>query len=110
LASSPIHSASGTNGPVNPFNGSTQYNYAVKHNPMAFFADTQLQNVYPLAQLFDDLNNNTVRRYNWITPNQYNDAHSSLNGGFSYHGTHYTGDSADRKSTRLNSSHVAISY
>ena len=95
LASSPIHSASGTNGPVNPFNGSTQYNYAVKHNPMAFFADTQLQNVYPLAQLFDDLNNNTVGRYNWITPNQYNDAHSSLNGGFTYHGTHYTGDSAN---------------
>ena len=95
LAASPIHSASGTNGPVNPFNGSTQYNYAVKHNPMAFFADSQLQNVYPLAQLFDDLNNNTVGRYNWITPNQYNDAHTALNGGFTYHGTHYTGDSAN---------------
>jgi hypothetical protein len=95
LATSPIHSASGTNGPVNPFNGSTQYNYAVKHNPIAFFPDTQLQNVYPLAQLFDDLANNSVGRYNWITPNQYNDAHSSLNGGFTYHGTHYTGDSAN---------------
>jgi phosphatidylinositol-3-phosphatase len=95
LAASPIHSASGMNGPVNPFNGSTQYNYAVKHNPMAFFPDSQLQNVYPLAQLFDDLNNNAVGRYNWITPNQYNDAHSSLNGGFTYRGTHYTGDSAN---------------
>jgi hypothetical protein len=95
LAPSPIISASGTNGPVNPFNGSTQYNYAVKHNPMAFFTDTQLQNVYPLGQLFDDLNNNSVGRYNWITPDQYNDAHSSLNGGFTYHGTHYTGDSAN---------------
>jgi len=95
LAPSPIYSASGTNGPVNPFNGSTQYNYAVKHNPMAFFADTQLQNVYPLPQLFEDLNNNTVGRYNWITPNQYNDAHSSLNGGFTYNGMHYTGDSAN---------------
>ncbi|MGH8102257.1 MAG: alkaline phosphatase family protein, partial [Chthoniobacterales bacterium] len=30
-----------------------------------------------------------------ITPDQYNDAHSSLNGGFTYHGTHYTGDSAN---------------
>jgi hypothetical protein len=73
--------------------GTGQYNYAVKHNPVAFFPDTQLQNVYPLAQLFDDLNNNAVGRYNWITPNQYNDAHSTLNGGFTYHGTHYTGDS-----------------
>ena len=95
LAPSPLISASGTNGPVNPFNGSTQYNYAVKHNPMAFFAATNLQNVYPLAQLFDDLNNNAVGRYNWITPNQYNDAHTALNGGFTYHGTHYTGDSAN---------------
>jgi phosphatidylinositol-3-phosphatase len=95
LAPSPLNSASGTNGPVNPFNGSTQYNYAVKHNPMAFFADTQVQNVYPLAQLFNDLNNNMVGRYNWITPNQYNDAHSSLNGGFTYNRTHYTGDSAN---------------
>ena len=37
LAPSPLISASGTNGPVNPYNGSTQYNYAPKHNPMAFF-------------------------------------------------------------------------
>lgn len=92
LTSSPTNSASGTNGPVNLFNGTTQYNYAVKHNPMAFFTDTAVQNVYPLAQLFDDLNNNTVGQYNWITPDQYNDAHSSLNGGFTYNGVHYTGD------------------
>jgi hypothetical protein len=92
LANSPTNSASGTNGPVNPFNGTTQYNYAVKHNPMALFFDTALENVYPLAQLFDDLNNNTVGCYNWITPDQYNEAHSSLNGGFTYQGVHYTGD------------------
>ncbi|MFZ0916667.1 MAG: alkaline phosphatase family protein, partial [Candidatus Udaeobacter sp.] len=95
LASSPLHSASGTNGPVNPYNGSTQYNYAPKHNPMAFFTDTLVQNVYPLAQLFDDLNHNGVGRYNWITPDQFNDAHTALTGGFTYHGTHYTGDSAN---------------
>ncbi|HSY19260.1 MAG TPA: alkaline phosphatase family protein [Candidatus Acidoferrales bacterium] len=95
LAATPTNSASGNTGPVNPFNGSTQYNYAVKHNPMAFFSDTHLQNVYPLAQLFDDLNNNTTGRYNWITPNQYNDAHTALNGGFTYHGIHYSGDSAN---------------
>ena len=40
LSVSPTNSASGTTGPVNPFYGTTQYNYAVKHNPMAFFADT----------------------------------------------------------------------
>ena len=79
---------------INPYYGTGQFNYAVKHNPMAFFTDTQLQNVYPLAQLFDDLTNNTIGRYNWITPNQFNDAHSALSGGFTYQGTHYTGDQA----------------
>ena len=92
LAASPTNSASGTDGPINPYNGTTQYNYAVKHNPMAFFAVTALQNVYPLSQLFTDLTNNTVGRYNWITPDQYNEAHSALNGGFTYMGVHYTGD------------------
>ena len=92
LSASPTNSASGTNGPVNPYNGSTQYNYAVKHNPMAFFADTAVRNVYPLGQLITDLSSNAVGRYNWITPDQYNDAHSSLNGGFTYQGVHYTGD------------------
>jgi hypothetical protein len=95
FAASAIHSASGTSTTfINPYYGTGQFNYAVKHNPMAFFPDTQLQNVYPLAQLFDDLSNNTVGRYNWITPNQFNDAHSALSGGFTYHGTHFTGDQA----------------
>lgn len=92
LAASPTNSASGTNGPVNPYNGTTQFNYAVKHNPMAFFTDSNLRNVFPLAQLFTDLDNNAVGKYNWITPDQYNEAHSSLNGGFTYQGVHYTGD------------------
>lgn len=92
LSVSPTNSASGTNGPVNPYYGTTQYNYAVKHNPMAFFADSAARNVYPLSQFITDLNSNTVARYNWITPNQYNDAHSSLTGGFTYQGVHYTGD------------------
>ncbi len=95
LSASPTNSASGTNGPVNPYNGSKQYNYAVKHNPMAFFADTATQNVYPLSQLLQDLSSNTVGRYNWITPDQYNDAHTALNGGFTYQGIHYTGDAAN---------------
>ena len=96
FAASAIHSASGTSPTfINPYYGTGQFNYAVKHNPMAFFPDSQLQNVYPLAQVFDDLNNNAVGRYNWITPNQFNDSHSTLSGGFTYHGTHYTGDSAN---------------
>jgi len=92
LANSPTNSASGTNGPVNPYYGTTQFNYAVKHNPMAFFGDSALQNVYPLDQLFLDLADGAVGQFNWITPNQYDDAHSSLNGGFTYNGVHYTGD------------------
>jgi hypothetical protein len=94
LTSSPTTSASGTNGPVNPYNGTTQFNYAVKHNPMAFFPDTALENVFPLSQLFSDLHGGTVGRYNWITPNQFNDAHSALTGGFTYRGTQFTGDQA----------------
>jgi hypothetical protein len=94
LANSPTNSASGTNGPVNPYYGTTQFNYAVKHNPMAFFSDSAVRNVYPLAQFFLDLNNHAVGQYNWITPNQFDDAHSALNGGFTYQGTHSTGDQA----------------
>ena len=37
-----------------------------------------------------DLNNNTVAKYNLITPDQYNDMHSSLNTDFTYNGTTYT--------------------
>jgi hypothetical protein len=94
LSISPTNSASGTNGPVNPYYGTTQFNYAVKHNPMAFFSDSAIQNVYPLDQLFLDLGDDAVGRYNWITPNQFDDAHSSLSGGFTYQGVHYTGDQA----------------
>jgi hypothetical protein len=92
LSVSPTNSASGNNGPVNPYNGSTQYSYAAKHNPMAFFSDSVVRNAYPLAQLFFDLEEDAVGRYNWITPDQYNQAHSSLNGGFAYQGIRYTGD------------------
>jgi phosphatidylinositol-3-phosphatase len=88
---SPITSFSGNfvSG-VNQFNGSTQYNYAVKHNPMALFTDSNggndtttnnpaRFNFAPLQQLFVDLASNSVADYNWITPDQYNDMHSPLN-------------------------------
>jgi hypothetical protein len=89
--------ASGTNGPVNPYNGSTQYNYAAKHDPFVFFAGDQANasNTAPLTSLQSDLNNNTVANFNWITPDQYNDMHTSLNGGFTYDGTHFTGNQAN---------------
>ncbi len=87
---------------VNQFNGSTQFNYAAKHNPMVFFTDRNggddptpanpLSRHYaPLQQLFVDLARNTVADYNWITPNQYNDMHTALTGGF----LGLTGDAAN---------------
>jgi hypothetical protein len=81
-------------GATNAYNGSVQYNYAVKHNPMAFFTDTATQNVAPISQLGTDLANNTVAKYNWITPNQFNDMHSSLKAGsnFTYNGVTYAGN------------------
>ena len=100
---SPIVSLSGNfvSG-VNQFNGSTQFNYAVKHNPQAFFTDSNggndttpsnplSQNYAPLQQLFVDLANNAVARYNWITPDQFNDQHTALKAGFKG----LTGDAAN---------------
>src|SRR3989441_12023296 len=60
---------------------------------MVFFYDTnggndatqnnRLASHYaPLQQLSIDLLNDTVADYNWITPNQYNDMHTALTGGF----------------------------
>ena len=87
---------------VNQFNGSTQFNYAAKHNPQVFFTDSNggndptpanplSHNYAPLQQLFVDLANNMVADYNWITPNQYNDMHTVLTGGF----MGLTGDAAN---------------
>jgi hypothetical protein len=102
-STSPLVSASGTGGTHNGntvtpnlYYGTTQYNYAVKHNPMDFFTDS---NANPnanqtFATLQTDLANNTYAQYNWITPNQYNDMHSALSGGFTYRGVAYTGDQA----------------
>jgi phosphatidylinositol-3-phosphatase len=102
----PLQSVSGTSADyTNPYNGSHQYNFAAKHDGQLFFTatnggnDTSPSNpeakyYAPLQQLQADLANNTVARYNLITPNQYNDAHSALSGGFTYHGTTYTGDQA----------------
>jgi hypothetical protein len=88
---------SGTNpGYTNPYNGSNQYNYAAKHNPFVFFQDDyNATNYAPLQALSTDLANNTVADFNWISPDQFNDMHTSLTGGFTYNGTTYTGDQAN---------------
>ena len=90
---------------TNAYNHSHQYGYAAKHNPMVFFPDTSggndatagnalAQHYAPLQQLETDLKNNSVARYNWITPDLYNDMHTGLHGGFTYNDHTYT-DSPD---------------
>ena len=102
----PLVSFSGTSPAyINPYNGRTQYSYAAKHNPPLYFVDTnggnnqtnsnpQAPHYAPLQALQMDLSNGNVAPFNWITPNQYNDMHSALSGGFTYHGTTWTGDLA----------------
>ncbi len=95
LSSGPGASALGTSGSViNPYYHTGQYAYAAKHNPMVFFTDTVTQNVRALTYFANDLANGSIGRYNWITPNLYNDQHTALSGGFTYHGTNYTNDQA----------------
>jgi len=91
---------------TNPYNGSHYYSFACKHDGSLFFADTngngvatssnpEVSHYAPLQQLAADLANNTVARYNVITPNLYNDMHNGLPGGFTYHGTLFTDDQAN---------------
>jgi hypothetical protein len=92
----PIFSASGnfTLPAINSYYYTTQFNYAAKHNPQIFFRDTNggcpatlSGNLYPpLQQLALDLQNDDVADYNWITPNQYDDQHSILSGGYGIFG------------------------
>src|ERR1700747_2870360 len=61
--------------------------YATPHDPFVFFDDVTGSNtprdpycmahVRPYSELARDLSNNTVARYNFITPNLCNDMHSS---------------------------------
>jgi hypothetical protein len=90
----PLFNSSGTFAAgLNSYNYSNQYNYAAKHNPMVFFTDTSggcdtsvanpMRAQYaPLQQLTLDLQNNAVADYNWITPNQFNDMHTTLANGY----------------------------
>lgn len=61
--------------------------YAPKHNPMIYFDDVTntnssssqncIQHVRPYTELSADLQNNSVARYNFITPNLCNDMHNA---------------------------------
>jgi hypothetical protein len=102
----PLKSFSGTSPDyTNPYNGSNQYNFAPKHDGQLFFTATnggnnttpsnpQAQYYAPLQQLSTDLANNTVAKYNLITPDQFNDMHTPLAASFTYKGVPYTGDQA----------------
>ena len=116
----PLTGFSGTSSAyTNPYNGSHQYNFAPKHDGQLFFTDTnggdnttpsnpEAQYYAPLQQLSTDLATNTVAHYNWITPDQYNDMHTALTGGFTYNGTTYTGDeAADRPGRQFPVDHRA---
>jgi hypothetical protein len=106
----PLSSFSGTSTSyTNPYNGAHQYNFAPKHDGQLFFTTTnggttttpdfstsnpEVPHYLPLQALQSDLQNNTFAKFNVITPNQFNDMHSGLTGGFTYNGVHYTGDAA----------------
>jgi hypothetical protein len=104
----PLVSKSGTfSAPgSNAYNYTNQFNYAAKHNPMVYFADTNggcntttsnplRLNYAPLQQLALDLAQNTEADYNWITPDQFNDQHTTLANGYGqYPNSGSTADSA----------------
>ncbi|WAH35199.1 alkaline phosphatase family protein [Alicyclobacillus dauci] len=54
--------------------------YAIRHNPFMLMTDiagnpARLQNIMPFTQFQQDLNNNTVPNFSFITPNLINDMH-----------------------------------
>ena len=118
----PLKSFSGTSPDyTNAYNGSNQYNFAVKHDGQLFFTATngssstapnfdpsnpETPYYAPLQQLQTDLHINTVARYNLITPDQYNDMHSSLNTNFTYNGVTYT-HNTDQESIALGDNFLA---
>ena len=95
----PLASFSGNNvSYLNPYSGSTQWNFATKHTGSLFFAATngttsltvgntsstnpEAPLYSPLPNLVNDLAAGTCAQYNVITPDQFNDMHTALTGGF----------------------------
>jgi acid phosphatase len=63
------------------YTGSDTGEYAVRHNPLAFFSDvqdlsTQMQNLVPFSQLASDLSAGNLPQYSFIIPNLCDDAHN----------------------------------
>jgi phosphatidylinositol-3-phosphatase len=88
----PIVSKSGTRpSGTNAYNGSTQYSYACKHNPMCFWTNSWEKNVNSLTNFIPDLHSGSLARYNWIMPDLENCMHTATTANFTYHGTTYTG-------------------
>jgi phosphatidylinositol-3-phosphatase len=114
----PLNNISGTSSAyTNAYNGANQYNFATKHDGQLYYNATnggndtstsnpEVPHYAPLQQLTSDLNNNTVARYNLITPNQYNDMHSALNTNFTYNGVTYQAGS-DQESIALGDSFLS---
>jgi hypothetical protein len=86
----PLFNRSGNfTGGINSYNYATQLNYAAKHNPQIFFTDTnggcpaaKSTQYPPLQQLALDLQSDSLADYTWITPNQFNDMHTTLSNGY----------------------------
>jgi hypothetical protein len=63
------------------FEGGEAGNYAMKHNPFAYFDSIRLdqtrcaQSIVPLLQIYTDLSTGQLPDYVFITPNLCNDAH-----------------------------------
>ena len=90
----PIASKSGTRpSGTNAYNGSAQYSYACKHNPMCFWTNSCEKNVNSLTNFLPDLNNDRLAQYNWLMPDSANCMHTATSANFTYHGTTYTGGS-----------------
>jgi hypothetical protein len=115
----PLTRFSGTSADyTNPYNGSHQYDFAPKHDGHLFFTATNGGNnttpsnpeakyYAPLQQLPTDLKNNKVARYTQITPDQFNDMHSSLNTDFTYNGVTWT-HNTDQESIALGDHFLSI--
>jgi phosphatidylinositol-3-phosphatase len=66
---------------------SNKYPYAVRHDPFVYFDDVTnnksissgycIEHIRPFEELAEDLANNSVAKYNFITPNVCNDMHDS---------------------------------
>src|SRR5262249_4390911 len=97
----PLKSFSGTSPDyTNAYYRTHQYNFATKHDRQWSFTanngctgatncspcNPEAPYYAPLQQFGTDLNNNALARYSLITPNQFNDMHSSLNTDFTYNG------------------------